>query len=95
MNDIDYNFLDELDESFQTYDEIYSSDNWSESEAIEPVMTLQDLYQLCIEPNVKEGISHAAILLIWGLIFRLSTQIGIYFFFLSNNFILRSLYFLN
>ena len=79
MNDIDYNFLDDLDDNFQTYDDFYPSDNWYESEETEPVMSLQDLYQLCIQPNIKEGISHAAIILIWGLIFRASTQIGILF----------------
>jgi len=69
-------FYDEFEVLDQIYDDYpIESDVWYR-DVEEPQQTLAELYELCISPTLRDGISHVGRLIVWCLIYRISTQIG-------------------
>jgi hypothetical protein len=77
MDDFDYDMMYDYDElSASYYDSPYNggSNLWQEDE--ETGMNAVELWNLCLLPSVSDGVVHSANLLLWCLLFRLTTQIG-------------------
>lgn len=78
MNDFDYDLFDDMEEMSSMYDDAYmpGTNLWYEEEDVDEGVKVSELLELCIEPTVRDGLSHVGKLLLWCFLFRASTQIG-------------------
>ena len=79
MNDFDYDLFEDMEEMSPMYDDAYvpGANLWYEEEEADEGVKISELLELCIEPTVRDGFSHVGKLLMWCLLFRASTQIGV------------------
>ncbi|XP_071445124.1 protein-serine O-palmitoleoyltransferase porcupine [Hetaerina americana] len=76
MNDFDYDVFEDAEELSPMYDESYSSANlWYDDEDAEEVVSVGELWEMCIEPTMRDGFVHIGKLLMWCFLFRASTQL--------------------
>lgn len=74
MNDFDYDLFDDD----IIYDDFSMSPTnlWYEEEDIDETVKVTELLELCVEPTIRDGFSHAGKLLLWCFLFRITTQLG-------------------
>jgi hypothetical protein len=85
MNDFDYDLFEDMEQVSPMYDDAYMPDTnlWYEEEGEDEGMKVTELLELCIEPTLRDGVSHVGTLLLWCFLFRASTQIGVITYFLA------------
>ncbi|XP_066995407.1 protein-serine O-palmitoleoyltransferase porcupine [Anabrus simplex] len=76
MADFDYDLFDEIDETYPNYDDLIMPgiSLWYQEDDLYDGVQVGELFELCIEPTLRDGFGHVGKLLLWCFLFRASTQ---------------------